>query len=41
MNVKLPGVNGDGDPALFWWILAGAALFVGVIFVVLGRLRRI
>ena len=37
MNVKLPGVNGDGNPELFWWILGGSALFVVVIFVVLAR----
>jgi magnesium transporter len=41
MNVKLPGVNGEGNPELFWWILSGSALFVVVIFLVLARMRRI
>jgi len=41
MNVKLPGVNGEGNPELFWWILGGSALFVVVIFLVLARMRRI
>jgi magnesium transporter len=39
MNVKLPGVAGEGSPHEFWWLLAGTGAFVAVMMVVLRRLR--
>jgi magnesium transporter len=41
MNVKLPGVAGEGNPYLFWFVLGGSALFVALIFSVLARMRRL
>jgi magnesium transporter len=41
MNVKLPGVAGDGNPHAFWWILGGTALFVVLMLVVLRRMERV
>jgi magnesium transporter len=41
MNVKLPGVNGDGNPHIFWWILGGTTLFVVLMLIVLRRMERV
>lgn len=41
MNVKLPGVAGEGNPHEFWWILGGTAAFVTLMMIVLRRLRKI
>jgi len=41
MNVKLPGVAGDGNPREFWWLLAATAAFVLAMMIVLRRLRKL
>jgi magnesium transporter len=41
MNVKLPGVPGEGSPRVFWLILAGTLVFVFLMMLLLRRKRRL